>query len=80
MSKVGQVRFGHLAEANLRRKSFWTGVLITIVGVLTVAFFSTSFLSISLHQGLENLKLRMGADLMVVPKGCLLYTSDAADE
>lgn len=69
MSKVGQVRFGHLAEANLRRKPFWTGVLIAIVGVLTVAFFSTSFLSISLHQGLENLKLRMGADLMIVPKG-----------
>lgn len=69
MSKVGQVRFGRLAEADLRRKPFWTGVLITIVGVLTVAFFSTSFLSISLHQGLENLKLRMGADLMVVPKG-----------
>lgn len=69
MSKIGQVRFGQLAGANLHRKPFWTGVLIAIVGVLTVAFFSTSFLSISLNSGLESLKKRMGADLMLVPRG-----------
>lgn len=69
INKIGQVRFGQLAGANLHRKPFWTGVLITIVGVLTIACFSSSFLSISLHAGLNSLKQRMGADLMVVPKG-----------
>jgi putative ABC transport system permease protein len=58
-----------LSLHNLRRRPFRTAGLITIVTVFAIALFGGSILILSLKNGLNNMELRLGADLMVVPDG-----------
>ncbi|OXN01698.1 ABC transporter permease [Bifidobacterium vansinderenii] len=53
---------------NLRRKPFRTASLITVVAILSVAFFGGSMLAMNLNKGLTSMEERLGADLMVVPQ------------
>lgn len=55
---------------NLRKRSFRTKSLITIVAVLAFAIFCGMLLSQSINLGVNYMSGRMGADIMVVPRGC----------
>jgi putative ABC transport system permease protein len=58
-----------LSFYNLRRRPFRTFCLILVVAVLAFTLFGGSILTISLRNGMSSLQQRLGADLMVVPKG-----------
>ncbi len=60
---------GRLSIANLKRKSLRTTGLVIIVALVAFVLFAGGTLSISMKNGLENMKARLGADLMVVPVG-----------
>lgn len=61
-----------LAVKNLRKRPFRTKGLIVIAAVLTFAVFCGALLSESLDLGENYMSGRMGADIMVVPRGCAL--------
>lgn len=54
---------------NLKRKPFRTAGLIVIVAMVAGAVFSGGLLSISMNNGIQSMRQRLGADLMVVPVG-----------
>lgn len=54
---------------NLKRKPFRSVALAMVVAILSFAFFGGTVLSLSLKNGLNNVKARLGADLIVVPLG-----------
>ncbi len=54
---------------NLKRKLFRTTCLSAVVAILAFTLFGGSILTASLNNGLNSMKQRFGADLMVVPKG-----------
>ena len=58
-----------LALFNLKRKPLRTAGLIILVSLLTFVLFGGSVLSLSLKNGLDSVKNRLGADLMIVPVG-----------
>lgn len=58
---------GHLAWLNIRRKSTRTIGLIILVTMLSFVLSSGTILSLSLGKGLNSMKSRFGADLIVVP-------------
>ncbi|MDR3282385.1 MAG: ABC transporter permease [Candidatus Methanoplasma sp.] len=58
-----------LSVRNLSRRPFRTVGLITVVAVLAFSLFAGSLLEESLENGAENVKKRLGADVMLVPKG-----------
>jgi putative ABC transport system permease protein len=58
-----------LAVRNLSGRPFRTFGLITVVAVLAFSLFAGSVLVTSLGNGAENVEERLGADLMLVPKG-----------
>lgn len=58
-----------LALKNLKRKPFRTAGLIIIVGFLSFVLFGGTILAVNLKNGLDSIKSRFGADLMVVPLG-----------
>ncbi len=58
---------GRLAWLNIRRKSTRTAGLIILVAMLSFVLFGGTILSLSLRNGLKSMKLRLGADLIVVP-------------
>lgn len=60
---------GRLSLANLKRKSLRTTGLVIIVALVAFVLFAGGILSISMKNGLESMKARLGADLMVVPVG-----------
>ena len=60
---------GQLAIANLKRKPLRTTGLIIIVALVAFVVFGGGILSVSLKNGLESMKARLGADLLVVPVG-----------
>lgn len=60
---------GRLAISNLRRKPLRTAGLITIVALVAFVLFAGGILSTSMRNGLESMRARLGADLMVVPLG-----------
>ena len=60
---------GQLAIANLKRKPLRTTGLIIIVALVAFVIFGGGILSVSLKNGLESMKARLGADLLVVPVG-----------
>ena len=66
----------HLSVKNLKRKYFRSAGLILIVAVMSFALFGISIISLSLNNGLESLKMRLGADIAVVP---LEHSSDYQD-
>lgn len=58
-----------LSYLNLRRRPFRTFALIFAAAVLSSALFGGTVLSLSLKNGLDSVKARFGADLIVVPPG-----------
>ncbi|MFU0663258.1 ABC transporter permease [Gardnerella vaginalis] len=54
---------------NLKRKSLRTAALIVVAACLSAIFFGGSLLSMNLAQGLNSMRARMGADIMVIPNG-----------
>ena len=58
-----------LAQANIKRKPLRTAGLIIIVALVAFVLFAGGILSVSLKNGLESMKERLGADLLVVPVG-----------
>ena len=58
-----------LAVGNIKRKPLRTTGLITIVALVAFVLFAGGILSVSLKNGLESMKERLGADLLVVPVG-----------
>lgn len=61
-----------LALKDLKKCSFRTKSLITIVAVLAFIIFCGALLSQSISLGRNYMSGRMGADIMVVPRGCAL--------
>jgi putative ABC transport system permease protein len=64
-----------LSIHNLKRKPFRTFCLLLVVAVLAFTLFGGSILTLSLRNGMNSLQQRLGADLMVVPRG---YEADMA--
>jgi putative ABC transport system permease protein len=58
-----------LSLCNLRRRPFRTACLIIIVAILAFTLFGGSILILSLQNGMRSMEQRLGANLMVVPKG-----------
>jgi putative ABC transport system permease protein len=71
MNKIRLTTFV-IAIKNLRKRSFRTNGLIAIVAVLAFTIFCGALLSESLSLGKNYLSGRMGADIMVVPRGYAL--------
>lgn len=68
MADVPHITLAKLPLANLRRKPFRTSALVIVVVMLTVAFYGGVLLSMNLNNGLNSMRERMGADLMVTPQ------------
>lgn len=60
---------GRLSLENLKRKPLRTAGLIIIVALVAFVLFAGGILSVSMKNGLESMRARLGADLMVVPIG-----------
>lgn len=54
---------------NIKRKPLRTCALIVVASCLSAIFFGGSLLSMNLAQGLNSMRARMGADIMVIPNG-----------
>lgn len=54
---------------NIKRKPLRTSALIVVAACLSAIFFGGSLLSMNLAQGLNSMRERMGADIMVIPQG-----------
>ncbi|WP_421783633.1 FtsX-like permease family protein [Gardnerella sp. KA00771] len=54
---------------NLRRKPLRTAALIVVSACLSAIFFGGSLISMNLERGLNSMRERMGADIMVIPQG-----------
>lgn len=68
MADVPHITLAKLPLANLHRKPFRTSALVIVVVMLTVAFYGGALLSMNLNNGLNSMRERMGADLMVTPQ------------
>ena len=58
-----------LALENIRRKPFRTAALITLTSLFAAVLFGSLIITSSLKGGIKGFKNRLGADLMIVPKG-----------
>jgi putative ABC transport system permease protein len=58
-----------ISLANLKKRSFRTISLIVIVAIFAFSFFCGTLLLQSINLGVNNMSGRMGADIMVVPRG-----------
>lgn len=65
-----------LSIKNLKKRSFRTKSLIVIVAVFAFTVFCGGLLSQSLSLGKDYMSGRMGADIMVVPRGCSISLED----
>ncbi|MBR4819159.1 MAG: ABC transporter permease [Clostridiales bacterium] len=54
---------------DIRRHAFYNACLLATVVILSLMFFAGTVVSISLKKGMGNMKRRLGADIMLVPKG-----------
>lgn len=54
---------------NLKRKPLRTAALLVAAACLSAIFFGGSLISMNLAQGLNSMRARMGADIMVIPNG-----------
>ncbi len=66
---VTKVTIPHLSSANIKRKRFRSLALVISLTIVIGAFFSDILLTRSIENTLELGAGRLGADLMVVPKG-----------
>ncbi len=69
MGKNQHFTFSDLALCNLRRRPFRTTALIFLVSILSLVLFLGSLISLSITNGTDRLAKRLGADILVVPKG-----------
>ncbi len=67
--KINSLTTAALAFANIKRKPARTFGLALIVAVFAFAVFFGTMLTQSLKTGIESLSDRIGADLMIVPRG-----------
>ena len=58
-----------IAFKNIQNKSVRSASLIILTAILTLVLFLSSFLILSLRNGMNSLANRMGADIIVVPEG-----------
>lgn len=58
-----------IAFKNIQNKSARSASLIILTAILTLVLFLSSFLILSLRNGMHSLANRMGADIIVVPEG-----------
>lgn len=58
-----------IAFKNIQNKSVRSASLIILTAILTLVLFLSSFLILSLRNGMRSLANRMGADILVVPEG-----------
>lgn len=54
---------------DIRRHAFYNACLLSTVVILSVMLFAGTVISASLRKGMDNMKRRLGADIMLVPKG-----------
>ena len=58
-----------LARSNIRKKPYRTTALTILVALASGVLFGTLLLTASIKGGLNGIKNRIGADLMIVPEG-----------
>ena len=54
---------------DIRRHAFYNACLLATISILSVILFAGSVISTSLKKGMDNMQRRLGADIMLVPKG-----------
>ncbi|MBQ6271534.1 MAG: ABC transporter permease [Clostridiales bacterium] len=54
---------------DIQRHAFLNACLLATVVILSVMLFSVTVISVSLKKGMGNMRNRLGADIMLVPKG-----------
>ena len=59
----------NIALANIKNRKIFSIILITLVSILSCAVFVSIYLVFSLKNGISSLKDRLGADVIIVPKG-----------
>ena len=64
-----RLNFKQIAFNNIQNKSVRSASLIILTAILTLVLFLSSFLILSLRNGMHSLANRMGADIIVVPEG-----------
>jgi putative ABC transport system permease protein len=61
--------FSDIAAGNLTRRPFRTVCLVLLVTLLSFVLFGGSLIAFSLINGTDGLARRLGADILIVPKG-----------
>ncbi|MDR0424991.1 MAG: FtsX-like permease family protein [Clostridiales Family XIII bacterium] len=69
MMEEGRMTFWGIALCNLKRRPFRTACLVTLVAALAFVLFSGSQITGSASNGVDGLSKRLGADILIVPKG-----------
>lgn len=54
---------------DIRRHAFYNACLLATIVILSVMLFAGTVISTSLRKGMGNMQRRLGADIMLVPKG-----------
>ena len=67
MSKKINISF--LAKENIKQKRTRSIGLILLVCMLSFTLFISTFMVLSLKRGMDSLKNRLGADILIVPEG-----------
>jgi putative ABC transport system permease protein len=69
MKRKPALTFGDVAVCNLKRRPFRSVCLISLVAALAFVLFGGSLITYSLINGTNGLAKRLGADILIVPKG-----------
>jgi putative ABC transport system permease protein len=69
MKKRPTLTFSDVVVCNLKRRSFRSICLIALVAALAFVLFGGSLITHSLINGTDGLAKRLGADILIVPKG-----------
>lgn len=64
-----QITLKRLPLENLKYKSLRTISLVIVAACLSAVFFGGALISMNLSRGLESMRERLGADIMVIPQG-----------
>ncbi len=54
---------------NIKSHAFYNACLLATIAILSVILFGSTVIGASLTSGMENMKARLGADIMLVPRG-----------
>jgi putative ABC transport system permease protein len=69
MREKPPLTFSDIALCSLTQRPFRTACLVLLVAVLAFVLFGGSLIAYSLINGTEGLAKRLGADILIVPKG-----------